>query len=431
VRLIAVINQHQIIFWNPRWAAVAYLGVWCCLTCGVELANCIANDEIVPRFRDVPDGAAKRAGYQIYWGDLHGHSNVSDGMQNIEMPKRETPEEFYTYGRDFAKLDFLALTDHAGNISKAEWESICGVAKNFDRPGLFVPLVGYEWSDLALGHKVAVFPTLSGGPVYESPSLRHLIGVQSEQPVERSAEFFLDHDRFLSAVKESGAILHVAHPSLGDSKTNWDYHDPDVVINVEMAGTTGNPGGVAETWFEHPEAKRQHPNQQGVEGCWVQDALRRGYRLGFLGVNDTHSCEPGLKAKTAVLAKELTREAVFDALRNRRVYAVSRDRCSVTFEINGHLMGEEFVAAAPLEIEFAAEAGSPIHRLEIVRQNETWRHINSDGEQTTLTISCSDSAPEETTWYYGRVLLANGHQAWTSPIWVAPRTGPTKDVSNN
>jgi hypothetical protein len=234
---------------------------------GVDLGHGFADEQTKRRFRDLPDGAADRAGYKIFWGDLHGHTNVSDGSQNRENPKRETPTEFFTYGRVVTKLDFLALTDHAGNISEAEWAATREVAKKFDQPGVFVPFVGYEWSDSVVGHKVAVFPTLDGGPVYEAPSVRRLIGVESEQPVERSPEYFLAYDQFFSAVRESGAILHVAHPSLGDQNTtNWNYHDPDVVRNVEMAGTTGNPGGLLETWFENSAAVKQHPNQKGIAG---------------------------------------------------------------------------------------------------------------------------------------------------------------------
>ena len=38
------------------------------------------------------------------WGDLHGHSNFSDGTG--------LPEDFFLYARDAAGLDFAALTDH-------------------------------------------------------------------------------------------------------------------------------------------------------------------------------------------------------------------------------------------------------------------------------------------------------------------------------
>ena len=43
-------------------------------------------------------------GPRVYWGDLHGHSNYSDGSG--------VPEEYFTYARDVSALDVAALTDH-------------------------------------------------------------------------------------------------------------------------------------------------------------------------------------------------------------------------------------------------------------------------------------------------------------------------------
>ena len=45
-----------------------------------------------------------REGPRILWGDLHGHSNFSDGTG--------LPEDYYRYARDVAALDVAALTDH-------------------------------------------------------------------------------------------------------------------------------------------------------------------------------------------------------------------------------------------------------------------------------------------------------------------------------
>ena len=42
--------------------------------------------------------------FNIYWGELHGHSNLSDGTIDIDS--------YFQIARDNAKLDFCALTDH-------------------------------------------------------------------------------------------------------------------------------------------------------------------------------------------------------------------------------------------------------------------------------------------------------------------------------
>ena len=44
------------------------------------------------------------AEYRLFWGDVHGHSAISDG--------KGSPGDYFTYARDVARLDFVVLTDH-------------------------------------------------------------------------------------------------------------------------------------------------------------------------------------------------------------------------------------------------------------------------------------------------------------------------------
>lgn len=42
--------------------------------------------------------------YNLYYGELHGHTNLSDGGPSID--------DYFTSCRDRAKLDFAAVADH-------------------------------------------------------------------------------------------------------------------------------------------------------------------------------------------------------------------------------------------------------------------------------------------------------------------------------
>ena len=42
--------------------------------------------------------------YQLYFGEMHGHANLSDGQTDID--------DYFINIRDRAGLDFAALTDH-------------------------------------------------------------------------------------------------------------------------------------------------------------------------------------------------------------------------------------------------------------------------------------------------------------------------------
>jgi len=89
-------------------------------------------------------------------------------------------------------------------------------------------------------------------------------------------------------------------------------------------------------YIRHTEAGRWTRN------TW-QSFLAEGYRLGAIASTDDHLGYPGAyrEGLAAVLAPELTREAIFAALRARRTYAVSGDRILLDYRLNGHVMGQE------------------------------------------------------------------------------------------
>ena len=65
--------------------------------------------------------------YHLYWGDVHGHTSLSDGQG--------TPDEYFTYARDTANLDFTILTDHdfghgpPWNMPPEDWTAIQDAAE--------------------------------------------------------------------------------------------------------------------------------------------------------------------------------------------------------------------------------------------------------------------------------------------------------------
>jgi hypothetical protein len=97
-------------------------------------------------------------------------------------------------------------------------------------------------------------------------------------------------------------------------------HDPGIELAVEVHSAWGT--------FE-----------------WLlEEALRRGYRVGVCANSDGHKCRPGasypgagdfgsLGGLTCVLARELDRESVLQALTARHFYATTGNRCLVRVEL--------------------------------------------------------------------------------------------------
>ncbi len=86
-------------------------------------------------------GAAPR----VLWGDTHGHSGFAEGQGS--------PDGYYRFGRDVARLDFLSLSEHDMWMDDREWMSLIEAVGRYREPGRFTPLLGYEWT---------AFPQLGG-----------------------------------------------------------------------------------------------------------------------------------------------------------------------------------------------------------------------------------------------------------------------------
>jgi len=88
--------------------------------------------------------APAQAQYQIYWGDMHGHTANSDGKGSLD--------DYFTYARDVAKLDFVVVSDHDfGNAApwhmpKETWTLTQDKADQYTADGKFVGIAGYEWT---------------------------------------------------------------------------------------------------------------------------------------------------------------------------------------------------------------------------------------------------------------------------------------------
>ena len=96
-----------------------------------------------------------------YWGDLHGQSGETIGMGSAEA--------YFRYARDAA---FIDMVGHQGNdfqITDAFWKKLNGLTAEFDKPGKFVCLPGYEWSgNTGMGGDRNIFYRHEGRPIRRS-----------------------------------------------------------------------------------------------------------------------------------------------------------------------------------------------------------------------------------------------------------------------
>lgn len=343
-------------------------------------------------------------GPRVYWGDLHGHSNFSDGTG--------VPEDYFVYARDVSALDVAALTDHDhwGMLPLYShpqlWQEIERQTKSFHEPGRFVTLLGYEWTSWIYGHRHVLY-FQDSGPVFP----------WSDPATESPTQLWS------ALAAAGGTALTFAHHSAGDPiPTDWSIPpDPRFEPVTEIVSIHG-----ASEAADAPDVVA-HP----VPGNFVRDALDRGYRLGFIGSGDRHDGHPGayqvnpqMGGLAAILSESLTREGVLEALRARRVYASNGPRMLLRTALGPHRMGESVSVAKDgrdgrlsdrLFVQVVAETA--LERVDLVRSGQLLDSAPIDGErEAVLDREIEDLAPGE--YLYVRAIQQDGGAVWSSPIFV-------------
>ncbi len=343
--------------------------------------------------------------YQLYWGDIHAQTYFSDGLR--------CPEELYHFARYEGFLDIFGMADHAEWLTDRQWEYFVAATNDHNVSGQFATIVGHEWTNSKLGHRNIHYPGESG-------------------PIVRANRDDPDDLEQLYAIARAHDALLIPHHSANVTMgVKWeDGHEAEHERLVEIHSVWGSSERPAEDGNPMPIVT------QGGEqaGQHVVDALGLGYRLGFVGGGDIHDGRPGDELHSAqempeqyrdlrrqgimgVWATELTREAVFDALWDRRCFATTNVRMPILFEVNGAFMGQKADAHSPRGINVWAASESPIARVDIVRNGEDWQ--SAEPHETVFGWELEDEeSGAEGDCYYARITREDGWVGWSSPVWI-------------
>jgi hypothetical protein len=347
---------------------------------------------------------------RLFWGDLHAQSEFhSMHSQRVDFRHAAwskgistgTPEECYQYGRDIACLDFMAITDQGACVSGG-WEAHQARAEEFNAPGRFVTFRGYE-AGAPVGHRNVIY---RGGGV--------------EPPRDRRTFSFMP-DFLYRHYAGRGDVMIIPHHV--KTWTDWRYHDPALEPVMEVYSCWGSSEREGFDLWDKGMTPR----------AGAQAGLARGFRLGMIASTDNHVGMPGRSyphdrqahtgfkgGKVAVYAEALTREAIFDALRERHCYGTTGERIILRFSVNGRRMGSCFSAEGkeePRTLRAEVVGTDQIDRAEVVRNNQDVHVAFGSGDR--LALEWTDASPMPgTTFYYIRVRQKDGEMAWSSPVWV-------------
>lgn len=347
--------------------------------------------------------------YQVYYGQLHSHTTLSDGDG--------TPEEAYAYARDEAGLDFFSVADHCSypygdppyepdddispdGLTADEYDDLKDIADDYNEDGVFVTFWGFEWTS---------DDTSWGGPD-TLLGKGHITVTNASVHCEADDEDTNDLDELVAWMSlHPECIAFFNHP--GQYGTDFDYFlfdYSDQIVGMELWNRD-------DDYYSHG----WYSNYNG-DGSWYDEALSKGWYIGATGSEDNHRGEWGntTEWRLAVLAQEKTRESILDAMKARRFYS-SRDKNLVlSFTCNGAQMGSK-IAGGRLDVVIDAFDGDGeiFHKIWLIKNGKKIKNWTPKSFYPRVTATVNGSPGD----YFYVIVEQSGEFKWqaiSSPIFI-------------
>jgi hypothetical protein len=334
--------------------------------------------------------------YNIYWGDLHTHSTYS--IDCIEREKLQArPSDLMRFARERACLDFFAVSDHhqpqddiRHRIRKQDWEATLEDVSRHTNDGEFLVFPAIEYR-CARGDTVAIFNFM--------PDFKQ-INRETWQDIRR-----------LWPDLEGSDVLTIPHFHNGGRLGDGEWWEP-IESGVEPVLEIYSAHGSYER-EEVLEAARPLMKKFRHDRCGLY-FLQKGLKYGFVANSDGHKGHVGMSGITGVFAESLEKDKIFEAYRNRRVYASTNAHIRLIFTGNGHLMGSVVPNTARKTFLIDAVGEGPFKKIELFKNGELYHFRPGESRFFKAEIKIDD---DEAAFWHTRVTQADNHVAWSSPIW--------------
>ena len=348
--------------------------------------------------------AATADAYQPYFGDLHAHTNYSDG--------KGTPWRAFREARD-AGADFFATTDHVHypygptGLTTELWADTLEAADALTVEGEFVAMAGYElW--LPETGELNVFNTDEVYGQTGNPA-GHGFDNGLHMNIRKALRTLYDW------LADTGAIGQWNHPWVfgsGQSTTPLEEF-----FNFDFR-TEFRDRGIALV---------EAYNDGSYEDAYVR-ALDAGWHILPAANSDTHAADwiAGSEVRTVLLAEELTPDDLYDAMRASRGYATQDRNLEIRYELDGSVMGSVLNPASAyqltVDISDPDGAADAITRVEVVSDGGevvASRNVHTAHVQWSTTL-----ASDTEHYFFVRVTTRSdaggdpGVTAWTAPVWT-------------
>ncbi len=373
--------------------------------------------------------------FQHFWGETHQNS-YQFGEQDPPLDEvcRQAAKhlDFYAMAYYTSCADAFRPGGHSAELGgqqalilekwkdearlKREWAEVEEASRQHNQPGTFITFPGYEWQGDGSWGDHNVYYQEEGLPVFRVQTIQELYNcVRGRHAI---------------------AIPHHTGYHVGRRAPDWSCCDDRISPFMEVFSIHG----CSETDEEWIGLRQNSHLGPGAAGGTYQDALDRGLHLGAMCSTDNWSNMPGHYGQglMACLARELTRDCLWEAFLARRVYGVTGDRIQLDFTVNGVPMGSIIKASHQQRIQVKVRGSDALDRIEVLRNGrvvathchqEAW-DLPRPGVRRRFKLRLEvgwGPRPNEMQLpdrhWQGELSLFDGRFLSYEPCWISPGQG--------
>ena len=355
------------------------------------------------------------ATYQRYFGQLHGHTQYSDGAGSLTSAL-----DYIAALPESANVQFVAFTDHSNyfdsknnaNVEAALYDT--SLVKDSD--------ASHSWSTykktiadfnasqsdiIAIG---GFEMTWSGGPghinTFNTPGV---VSRNNSTLNNKTSDAGLQaYYALLSQSEGVDSISQFNHPgtTFGNFK-DFNYWNPVIDSRMYMV-EVGNGEGQVGAGGYYPSYEQ-----------YIL-ALDKGWHVAPTNNQDNHKGRWGNAndARDVILTDDFSEAGIYEAIQARRMYATEDKNLEIDYTVNNQMMGS-IISEVPEKLEVKVSVHDPdktdtISKVELVANSGkviyTW--------DTNLSGELSAVLDATYSYYFVRVTEADGDLAVTAPVWV-------------
>lgn len=358
------------------------------------------------------------ATFQRYFGQLHSHTQYSDGAGSLESAL-----DYVKNLPEIANVDFVAFTDHSNyfdsknnpNVEAALYDTSLVNDSDSSHSWATYKNTVAAFNAANAGKKVAIAGfemTWSGGPghinTFNTPGIvsRNNTTLNNKTKDAGLQAYY----KLLSQTEGANSISQFNHP--GTTFGNFiDFGYWDAVVDTRMYMVeVGNGEGQIGAGGYYPSYEQ-----------YIM-ALDKGWHVAPTNNQDNHKGRWGNAndARDVILTDDFTEAGIYSAIRSRCMYATEDKNLDLDYTVNGSMMGS--IIDVPEKLNFEISFNDPdrtdsIAKVELVVNSGkvayTW-----DSAADLAKGSVSVELAPEYTYYFVRVTEGDGDLAVTAPVWV-------------